>query len=38
MVAKNRMKLTMKRKTDFMDIEMTKVIGLGDRLDRKSEG
>lgn len=38
MAANNRMKLTMRRKTDFMDIEMIKVIGLGDRLDRKSEG
>lgn len=38
MVAKNRMKVMMKRKTDFMDIETIKVIGLGDRLDRNCEG
>lgn len=28
----------MKRKTDSTDTEMTKTIGLGDRLDRRSEG
>lgn len=38
MVAKNRMKVTMKRKIDSVDIEMIKVIGLRDRLDRNREG
>lgn len=32
MVAKNSMKVTMKRKTDSVDIEMIKAISVGDTL------
>lgn len=37
MVAKNRVNVTRKRKTDCMDIEITISIGLGDGLDRKRD-
>lgn len=37
MAAKNRVKVTMKRKIDFMVIEITKTIGLGGGLDRKRD-
>ena len=36
-VAKNGVKVTTESKTDSLDIEITKAIGLGDGLDRKRD-